>query len=584
MLGLVTAVLTARWIWIAGITDYAWTYELGMRVWRGEVPYRDFVCALPQLTSYTLVPFLALLKGNLWGFAIHLYLWWLASLWVGWRVSQRLGLSRALQSAAIFLAACVSFPPNGLGHAYSYAGTFFFALLLLCLLRHQETPELKRVLWGGVWAGLALLAKQNIGGVAVLFGLFGFAQDARSRENDARPIRDLGGFGTSVALTFLPAFAFFAFHAGPVEVLTQMFLDAGAGKGGLEALITHALPLLFFTPETPFRHLWTIAISGLVSMLLLGGLAWKANLGQPAVAPPTPAPEPAGIGWYVAQVAALAAVVVICGISLVPWPAVKQLCNALSSRYLHGYTGLVIFLLYAALTALSVIFLLRVILHRQPKLFVAALALPAILWGHEISAHGYLVYGAPLAIPLALWILEKHLPMRGAGYLAGALGVLMVFTHAAFAYPTYRLGTFETLRGFPRESRFAGLMAARSSADSVNEILANVSPRIQARRTLWMCIGGPHLAYGGAPVRSVAVLHFDTYHQRSEAPLREEWQRQPPEFAFMGYYLPCVGSTHFTPEAMSAWLAQHYRPVWSSSDNKNTLWEFNSTNHPAARP
>ena len=131
----IVGILTARWIWIAGLGDYAWTYELGMRVSQGEVPFRDFICTLPQLTSYTIVPFVVLLKGNLWAFSLHLYAWWFATLLVGLQVARALGLRPAAQIAAMFFAACVSLPATHLGHAYSYAGTFFFGLTLLQLKR-----------------------------------------------------------------------------------------------------------------------------------------------------------------------------------------------------------------------------------------------------------------------------------------------------------------------------------------------------------------------------------------------------------------------------------------------------------------
>jgi len=128
---LIVVILSARWIWIAGIGDYGWTYELGMRTLLGEIPYRDYICTLPPLTSYTIVPFIVLLKGNLWSFSLHLYLWWFAALFVGLLVARALGLRPVAQAAAVLLAACLSLPSTHLGHAYSYAGTFFFGLTLL---------------------------------------------------------------------------------------------------------------------------------------------------------------------------------------------------------------------------------------------------------------------------------------------------------------------------------------------------------------------------------------------------------------------------------------------------------------------
>ncbi len=155
LLLLVVGILTTRWIWIAGLGDYAWNYELGMRVLQGEVPYRDFICTLPQLTSYSIVPFLVALKGSLWAFHLHLYFWWLATLLVGLQIARKLDLRPAAQAAAMFLAASLSLPAIHLGHAYSYAGTFFFGLTLLQLLKHRTQADLKQLLLAGAFAGLS---------------------------------------------------------------------------------------------------------------------------------------------------------------------------------------------------------------------------------------------------------------------------------------------------------------------------------------------------------------------------------------------------------------------------------------------
>jgi len=579
---LIFSLLTARWIWIAGITDYAWTYELGMRIWQGEVPYRDFICTLPQLTSYTLAPFLALLKGSLWGFALQLYLWWLASLWIGLLVVRKLGLSTPLQSASVFLAACVSFPPVGLGHPYSYAGTFFFGLLLLCLLRHRAMPRASQLLLGGASAGLALLAKQNIGLVAFGLGLLALAHVAAIRGNGRSLMGDAACFVAGAAATFVPAFTYFASRAGAGEVWSQMFLDAGAGKGGIDRMLSNVLPLFPFTAESADYLFWTLPISGLVSLIFLGVFGYLADIGQTRKAQPPGQPGISISNPSVFLAGAFTLVTLVSVVSLFNLPQWRATFDSLIPRFVYGYIGPLIAILYSALNALSVITLLNLWLRKRFDLLLPAVALPMILWGHEISAHGYLVYSAPVAVPLAFYLAEKQFAFPHAARLAYALGAICVGTHALFPHTTYRLGTFEALQRLPDNSRFAKLWAAPSYAGGVDELLTNVTPRIQGRRTLWIAIGGPHLAFGGAPVRSVATLHFDTYHARSEPGLVEEWNRHPPEFVFVGYYVPCLGSRYLTREALDNWLPLHYQRVWQSSERATSLWELKPDDKRAA--
>jgi len=277
---LIAGILTARWIWIAGVGDYGWTYELGMRVWRGEVPFRDYISTLPQMTSYTIVPFLVATKGDLWAFAVHLYLWWFAALLVGWRVAGAFGLRPAAQTAAMFLATCLSFPALHLGHAYSYAGTFFFGLTLLKLMKYRERPETKHLLVAGACAGLGLFAKQNLGAVSLLLGLTVLVFDGMVKNQTGALVGRTLLFFAGAAAAFLPIFGFFASKAGASEVFQQMFSDAGKGKGGLFGMIYHLLPFFFFTPETPLRGVWTLLISGAISASFLVTLGSKIHRTQ----------------------------------------------------------------------------------------------------------------------------------------------------------------------------------------------------------------------------------------------------------------------------------------------------------------
>lgn len=579
----IAAILAARWIWIAGIGDYGWTYELGMRVLQGEVPFRDYISTLPQMTSYTIVPFLALLKGNLWAFSIHLYLWWLATLLVGLHVARALGLRPATQAAAMFFATCLSLPAVHLGHAYSYAGTFFFGLTLLKLMQHRGSAQTKHLLLAGAFAGLGIFAKQNIGGLTVILGLSVITYDCLMKNEQPLLIRRVFIFGAGAAATFLPIFGYFASKAGASEVFHQMFSDAGAGKGGLFGMLFHVIPLFFFTLETPGRHLWTLLISGLVVLSFLGLIGAKMyRLQKNPVAPTTPTAS--GNSWRLIGIA-IGIVTVLTAVSLLDLPRVADFFDRLHPDAIyacHGFTAPLIYVAYSGFTALAVICLLSVEHWRKPAYFLPIITLPLLLWGHELSYQGYLPYGAPIVVPLAVTLLESIGLIRNTIPLACVAGVLLTVGQAASTEKGYHPPSFRALAALPADSKFAGLRAEASCVEMMQEMHREVSPKIRDQSTLWLTIGGPHLAWGGKPVFSVAALFADTYNMRSENQLMQHWQAQPPQFVFVSDLWPCRGSQILTPEALKVWLPQRYDPVWKSPSRDATLWQLRTqTNNPS---
>lgn len=583
LLGIV-GVLTARWIWLAGLGDYAWNYELGMRVRQGEVPYRDFICTLPQLTSYTIVPFLVVLKNNLWAFSLHLYFWWIASLWAGWKISQNLGLRPAAQAGAIFFAACLSLPAIHLGHAYSYAGTFFFGLTLLELIRWRRQANLKKLVLAGAFAGLGIFAKQNIGVMAGLLGLGVIAYDGVMNNQINLVLRRSLAFGAGAAGSFLPIFFYFASQAGAAEVYQQMFSDAGAGKGGLFGMLFHVLPLIFFTPETPLRQLWTLLVSGGLALLFLGLLGRKMYCLQklfPSAPPQLPAPRD---HWKLLR-SAMAIVIFASVISLFDFPLIRAWCDKLHPAAIynfHGYVAPLVFIAYSFFTALATICLLSVDHWRKPELFLPLLALPLILWGHELSCEGYLPFGAPVVVPLAVVLLETIGLIRNTLPLMCGAGTVLIVGLAASTQNEFQPSSFKAVAPLPANTKFAGLYARPDFVANIRELNEQVAPKIQDQSTLWLCIGGPHAAWGGRSVFSVATLFGDTYNLRSEPALMQHWKAQPPRFIFVGDRNYCPGSRLFPTDALNLWLPQDYDPVWKSPRRDATLWQLRSaTNQPA---
>lgn len=579
----IVGILTARWIWIAGLGDYAWTYELGMRVGQGEVPFRDFICTLPQLTSYTIVPFLVLLKGNLWAFSLHLYAWWFATLFVGLQVARALGLRPAAQIAAMFFAACVSLPATHLGHAYSYAGTFFFGLTLLQLHQFRKRESLKSLLLAGVFAGLGIFAKQNIGILAVLLGVGMIAYDCILQKQIGRMFRPVLVFCSGAALAFLPIFAFFASKAGASEVFQQMFSDAGAGKGGMFGMLFHALPLFFFSTETPARQLWTLAFSGVVVMAFFGFVGFKMQRLQASPVADSPSKN-AKDHWQLIA-CAVALVALLSAVSLFDMPSVRDGFNKLHPKAVyefHGFVAPLNFIAYTFFTALAAICLLSPAHWLQKDLFLPIVGLPLVLWGHELSCQGYLPFGAPLVVPLAFVLLEKIGIIRNTVPLGCIAGIILMIGVTGSTQPGYQPPSFKSVERLPSESKFTGLWANPVFAATTKELHKNVAPKIRDHTTLWLTIGGPHLAYGGKSVFNVAALFGDTYNLRSEPALLARWQAQPPQFIFVGDRNLCPGSQVFTTESLNLWLPQRYDPVWKSSERDATLWGLRSqTNNPS---
>lgn len=579
---LAVALLSARWIWIAGLGDYGWTYELGARILRGEVPYRDFISTLPQLTSYTITPFLAALKGNLWAFSLHLYAWWLAALLVGLRVATVFGLPPATRAAGLLFAACLSLPATHLGHAYSYAGTVCFGLTLLRLEQHRRQPSRRALLLAGAFAGLGLFAKQNIGIMALALGLVGLTLGQFASNRPRLPWQRFS-FIFGAAAVFLPIFAVFAHFAGAGEVFRQMFSDASEGKGGLFSMIFHALPLYFFQPQTPLRELWILLFAGGLALGFFGFLGnrlYRAQQKSPAAAPTTDdAPS-----WRGATVA-LGIVVSLGAISLLDLPGARSVFNRLHPDAIyrfHGFVAPLVFIGYSFFSVLAAIGLFGLGQRRRPELILPLLALPLLLWGHELSCQGYLPFGAPVVVPLAMVLLERLGLIRNIVRLACVASVVLMAGVAASTQDGFQPPCFKSTAALPARAEFAGLRSAQDFAASARELNEHVAPKITGQTTLWISVGGPHLVWGGKPVFAVGSLFADTYNVRSEPVLAQRWDATPPEFIFVGQRTYCFGSRLFTTEALNRWLPQRYDPIWQSTEREASLWQLRkSTNRPA---
>src|SRR5437867_2955696 len=107
---LVVALLAARWIWVAGLGDYGWTYEVAARILQGEVFFRDFLLLRGPLSHYVLAGWMRLLGQHLFVYHFDLWLSYAFCLATGAVLALELGASRSTLTAGLSLAAVLACP------------------------------------------------------------------------------------------------------------------------------------------------------------------------------------------------------------------------------------------------------------------------------------------------------------------------------------------------------------------------------------------------------------------------------------------------------------------------------------------
>jgi hypothetical protein len=295
------------------------------------------------------------------------------------------------------------------------------------------------------------------------------------------------------------------------------------------------------------------------------------------ISPAIGQPPPSSWSWIAG---ALGVVALLSAFSLFDLPQIRAVLSKLHPKAIyefHGFVAPLVFVAYSFFTALAVICLLNPDHWRKSELFVPIVALPLILWGHEMSCQGYLPFGAALVVPLAVVLLEAMGLIRNSVPLICIAAVVLSLGLACSTGEKFYPSCFKPLQRLPDDSKFAMLWSRPEFTAGIKEMQTDVSPVIRGKTVLWLESGGPHLAWGGKPVYSVAQLFADTYNARSEPGMMKRWQEQPPEFVFVNEPWPCQGSRLFTKEALAIWLPQRYVPIWKSSHSDAILWQLQST-------
>jgi hypothetical protein len=208
-------------------------------------------------------------------------------------------------------------------------------------------------------------------------------------------------------------------------------------------------------------------------------------------------------------------------------------------------------------------------LSDRPDALILLVLVGVLVGATATSSISYVAYAAPVAFPVLLASLDRARLVASVPRVA--VGLLFIYLVPYFLAPSCNR-CFVRLDKLPPGTPAAGLYAPEPVASYMSVLLKEVAPLIRGHRVLWLCSGGPHCLYGGAPVRNVASFYLDTYHSRQETGLWREWHLKVPDYVFRGAFLPAPGAALFQPASIQAWLDKDFSLVWTNSSFETSLW------------
>jgi hypothetical protein len=567
-------ILSLRWIWVAGFSDYGWTYEPAFRILHGEVQFRDFILTHPPFVNYTLAGFFYVFGESLFIYTVHLYLWWLFSLIVGLLILKQLGADRFLSIAVVILATSFSFLSTQLAHAHNFAPTAIGGLCVLFILRYQQQDKTLQAGIAGFFAGICMLAKQNVGATIAVASVLALFYLYVVSKNNKKHLQVLWAFIAGWLLGFLPGIFYFILRAGAAETFLQMFSDPSAGKGGLLQIASKGFPRIILTDVTPYRRLLELIISLILMLFFViffyirSTNGYRHNMRATKNNGKDLSPS---LYYFIESFFMLLVILSIW--SLFDNSFINLIRHDLSSKYISGYYPIILAIINIMAFSLFFVILLNKYLYVNVGVFLPCLMMIGLIGGHLLTGSLHFASAAPISIPILLLLLSRTQVITWVPQKAIALATLTITLF--YVFPVYTV-TFVPLKKLPSQSAFARLYAKAELQQAIQNMVSDVSPRIRGKRTLWLCWPGPHSAIGGKPVHNVAFLVWDTYSERSERQLLDNWEMDPPELVVMGPFLATKKAKFLNPEFLTSWVSKGYAKIWEGKGwgNKDfSLWQ-----------
>lgn len=561
----VSLLLALRWAPIAwgAAADYGWEYEPAWRIAHGEMPYRDFFTTFPPLGNYWLALLLKLFGDSMWVYSANIYLCWGAALFVGWILARKYGLSRTLAAWGVMAAGWVSLPADVSGHAFNYAATVLSGAALWSVHENAAMQSAVRRVLAGLFVGWCVLMKQNVGifmGAALPLHLM-----LRQREtlSVASVLRMLWPFGLGVLLGFVPLMAYLANFTAPTEIAHQMFLDAGAAKGGLTRTLMRGVPHFTVLPSVANRAVIMLIISVPLVLGIGCGVRRWLRTSHPVAETSTGGETRWSAGFVLGTIVFLL-------VPIADNPAMRALQAAIVPQVTLPYTSQLVLALYTAIVWLGIFAAIQGWRKRDAGLLALVTAAGGVAYAHATSNVEYLRYSAPVVIPL---VVALSVRLVGAGRALLGARILAVVAAVTMTISPMYARNFERLRRIEGPPAFAGLYARDTYWPGIDEMRRDWVPLFAGRRTLWLIEPGPHAAFGGAPVPNVPSYYLDTYSSRLEERLMTIWEKDLPEFVVLGNFARAPNAQKFTHPNLLKWLRGRYVMVRGSAENgAMSLW------------
>ncbi|MCR4348023.1 MAG: hypothetical protein NUV55_12610 [Sulfuricaulis sp.] len=585
------AVLFARWIFVIGSGDFGMDYELASRLMADQWQSRDFFSVYPPISGYSLLLFMKMLGHSYLVVNIHLWFWWLINVGVVAWLMRTYGASAVQVAFVMMTVALLTVPPNNGGKSVELIASALSGFAVVCMLRYSKTGKSFLAILAGGAGGVAILVKPNVG-VAIVMALIAVSGAIALVQHEARPKYLMAGLLVLIGAVAgaLVAVAIPGWYGGYSELVTEILVGGSQIKGGILALALRVFPRISTTFEPPFRYIVELGISlpllGLFTIFFGRLLHARSKDQMGAVDANTPIQEFAEkLLWLLCGI-----IIALSVWSLWPQEFPHRFASLFYDFQLVSLPFFLWQLLYLMVVVALVVSLAAGIIRKEYSGDITQpfwVSFICLIWTLGIVASGRhnSVFAAMLFMPM---LVLQYGRGRERAFYRMTIALLVLWTAAWHLAPNWK-STFSQLTRLPGDSKFSGLYWPEggasvpgsypvwSSSKTIEEVLRNVSPRLEGKNTLWL-VPGPGIAFGGK-VYSYGIhgLSANNVPPLAEKKFGDGVRANPPEYIVSSTFDEWEDRkwSFMRPEVVVPWLRENYRLVWKLTDNPAPLflWE-----------
>ena len=273
LVGILTSLLIRR-VGNVGIQfeDLSIAFDGGYRILNGQLPFVDFMSPFGPVLYLQQALFFAFLGVSYQAFLVHAIVINLAAMIITYLIFRPIDRTTALFAAS--LSGFWFYPP--VGAPYVDNTCIFWALVSIyfVFLAYRGTRESTWLILSGFAAGLAILTKQNLGGLAAL-GIFAFILV------DKRKLRSLVNFLLGLLIPLGLFFLYLLANQATADFwhyAVRVHMESGRLQGSLPQILNFLWDVS--GPENPLQinhTLWLAEAVLLLMILMVLGRAFKTR-------------------------------------------------------------------------------------------------------------------------------------------------------------------------------------------------------------------------------------------------------------------------------------------------------------------